>query len=207
MFISFEGLDFSGKSTQIQLLKEYLELQNQKVLIIREPGGTQISEKIRNLLLDKKNLEMDIKSELLLFAASRAHLVSEIIAPKLLDGYFVLSDRFHDSSIAYQGYGRGIDLDFVTNLQKFVMAGTIPTLTFFIDLPLDKIEERKLQIDQGKLDRMEILDREFFTNVRKGYLELAEMNKRFNIIDGTLSIEKNPRTYLRFCCKSTKKKD
>lgn len=205
MFITFEGLDFSGKSTQIQLLKDYLEQQNQKVLIIREPGGTQISEKIRNLLLDKKNLEMDIKSELLLFAASRAQLVSEVIAPKLLDGYFVLSDRFHDSSIAYQGYGRGINLDFVTNLQKFVMAGTKPKLTFFIDLPLDKIEERKRKIDQGKLDRMEILDRNFFTNVRRGYLELADTNERFKIIDGTLSIEKIHELICDFVVKAQKK--
>ncbi|MDP2039119.1 MAG: dTMP kinase, partial [Ignavibacteria bacterium] len=109
MFITFEGLDFCGKSTQVQLLEKLLTEKGENVKVIREPGGTNISEKIRNVLLDKKNKEMLIETELILFAASRAQLVGEVILPLLDENSFVISDRFHDSSIAYQSFGREID--------------------------------------------------------------------------------------------------
>ena len=121
MFITFEGLDFCGKSTQVEILKNYLESKGKDVKIIREPGGTEISEKIRDILLDKKNSEMTIESELLLFSSSRAQLVRERIIPLLKEGYFVISDRFHDSSVAYQGYGRGISISSVKEIQNFTI--------------------------------------------------------------------------------------
>lgn len=186
MFITFEGIDFCGKSTQIELLKNNLTAQNKKVEIIREPGGTKISEKIRELLLSKVNNEMFNESEIFLFSASRAQLVREKIQPLLNEGYYVLSDRFHDSTTAYQGYGRGVDLDTVNKINKLAIDGTIPDLTFIIDIPVKIAEERKLQKEKSQLDRLEILDEKFFNKVRDGYLKMAENEKRFKIINGEL---------------------
>lgn len=115
MFITFEGIDFSGKSTQIQLLKEHLTAKGRDVLVIREPGGGEIEEKIRTILLDKKNLEMTSETEILLFSASRAQLVRKTILPSLERGTIVISDRFHDSTTAYQGYGRQLPLEMEKN--------------------------------------------------------------------------------------------
>lgn len=143
MFITFEGIDFCGKSTQVRLLEEYLSKKNKRIEIIREPGGTKISESIRELLLDNKNSEMMIETELLLFTASRAQLVNERIVPWLKEGYFVISDRFHDSSIAYQGYGRGISVDTVKTIQNFAINKAIPDITFFIDISLEEAAKRK----------------------------------------------------------------
>jgi len=145
MFITFEGLDFCGKSTQVEILKDYFESKNKKVVIIREPGGTEISEKIREILLDKKNSEMSIESELLLFSSSRAQLVREKIIPLLNQGCYVISDRFHDSSIAYQGYGRGISIESVMAIQNFAIDGAVPNITFFIDVPLEEIGRRRIK--------------------------------------------------------------
>ncbi len=189
MFITFEGLDFCGKSTQIEKTKEYLEANHKKVMLIREPGGTEISEKIRELLLDKKNSKMHEKTELLLFYASRVQLLNEKIIPKLNEGYFVLSDRFHDSSTAYQGFGRGIDVNFINELNKFTLSETKPDLTFFIDVPLQTISNRKLKRTIVELDRIEISDIEFYQNVLNGYNEIAKMEKRVVIINGLKSIE------------------
>ena len=155
MFITFEGLDFCGKSTQVQLLEKYLNEKGKKVKIIREPGGTPISEKIRDILLDKKHSEMSIETELVLFSASRSQLVHEVILPALQKDVYVLSDRFHDSSIAYQAFGRKIDLDFVMNLQKFVIGKAVPNLTFFIDVPIDEIVKRMSKVKKVELDRIE----------------------------------------------------
>lgn len=189
MFITFEGIDFCGKSTQVALLAKYLKKAGKKVITIREPGGTLISEKIREILLDKKNKKMFIEAELLLFSASRAQLVNEIILPKLKDGFFVLSDRFHDSSIAYQGYGRGIKLSYVKKIQEFAIGNAIPDKTFFIDIPIEEMEKRKHQFTFESLDRIEISKKLFFEKVRKGYLRLAKTYSRFVIIDGTQTIE------------------
>jgi len=189
MFITFEGLDFCGKSTQVKLLKEKLEEMGKKITLIREPGGTQISEKIRDILLDKKNSEMHIEAELLLFSASRAQLVREKIIPLLKDGFFVISDRFHDSSIAYQGFGRGISLNSVKAIQEFAIGSAIPNLTFFIDLPLNEIDKRREKFGATNLDRIELSENDFYNRVRNGYLEMSKTDSRFIVVDGTKTIE------------------
>ena len=189
MFITFEGIDFSGKSTQIELLKDYLVDHNKKVEILREPGGTEISEKIRNILLDNKNDEMFAETELLLFSSSRAQLVREKIRPYLEKGIYVISDRFHDSSTAYQGYGRGVPLDVVTHVHNLAIGDTIPDITFFIDIPVGIANERRKKKSKGKLDRIEVSDTEFYNRVRTGYLEIAKKEERFKVIDGTQTIE------------------
>jgi dTMP kinase len=189
MFISFEGIDFSGKSTQIELLKDYLVEHNKKVEILREPGGNEISEKVRRILLDNKHEKMFAEAELLLFSASRAQLVREKIRPYLQKGIYVISDRFHDSSTAYQGYGRGIPIDVVMKIHDLAIGDTIPDLTFFIDIPVGIANERKKKKSKVKLDRIELADIEFYNRVRSGYLEIARREERFKVIDGTQNIE------------------
>ena len=189
MFISFEGIDFSGKSTQIELLKDYLIDHKKKVEILREPGGTDISEKVRRVLLDNKNEKMFAEAELLLFSASRAQLVREKIRPYLQKGIYVISDRFHDSSTAYQGYGRGIPIEVVKKVHDLAIGETIPDLTFFIDIPVGIANERKKKKSKVKLDRIEMADIEFYNRVRSGYLEIARQEERFKVIDGTQTIE------------------
>lgn len=189
MFITFEGLDFCGKSTQVKLLHQHLIDQGKKVELIREPGGTGISEKIRKILLDRKNSEMNIETELLLFSASRAQLVRERIIPLLKENYYVISDRFHDSSIAYQGYGRGIDIHKVKEIQEFAISGAMPDITFFIDIPVEEVNKRRKKFEPDSWDRIEVSVDDFYENVRKGYFELSKNNDRFVIIDGMQSIE------------------
>ena len=188
MFITFEGLDFCGKSTQVQLLEKYLIEKGNRVKIIREPGGTNISEKIRDVLLDKKNSEMSPETELILFAGSRSQLVHEIILPAVKNNIYVLSDRFHDSSIAYQAFGRKLDLDFVVSLQKFVIGKAVPALTFFIDIPVNEVVSRMSKVKKVELDRIESSQLDFYERVREGYIFLAKQEERFRTIDGTLSI-------------------
>jgi dTMP kinase len=186
MFITFEGIDCSGKSTQVELLRDYLVKKNKHVELIREPGGTEISEKIREVLLDKKHFHMMMETEIFLFSASRAQLVREKIRPHLQSGIYVISDRFHDSTTAYQGFGRGIDINTVEHINKLAIGNTVPDITFFIDIPVKVAEQRK----QNKvLDRIEVSDIEFFEKVRSGYLKLAKSHSRFRIIDGTATID------------------
>lgn len=189
MFITFEGLDFCGKSTQVNLLKKYFEDKNKAVKLIREPGGVKISEKIRDILLDIKNDEMVFETELLLFSASRAQLVRETILPFLDKGDIVISDRFHDSSIAYQGYGRGINPNFVIDLQNFAIGSAIPEITFFIDIPIEEVLKRKGNISESELDRIEVSQNNFYEKVREGYKLLAANEERFLTLDGLMSIE------------------
>lgn len=189
MFITFEGLDFCGKSTQVKMLEEYLAKKHKKIKIIREPGGTNISEKIRKILLDKNNTEMFIETELLLFSASRAQLVREIIIPLLEENYYVISDRFHDSSIAYQGYGRGVDVDSVIEIQNFAIGKSIPQVSFFIDISVDVMLERRANFGTEILDRIERSETEFYQKVRDGYYKMSRESDRFRLIDGTLSAE------------------
>ncbi len=196
MFITFEGLDFSGKSTQISFLREYLENAGHDVVVIREPGGTVISEKIRDILLDKKNQEMVFETELLLFSASRAQLVREVILPHLNKNHYVLSDRFHDSSVAYQGFGRGVDIETLMEIQRFAIGKAVPDLTFFIDIQLAAIEGRKTK-HRAELDRIELMKDDFYKRVREGYLFLAEREKRFRVIDGTKSKEEVHKEILK----------
>jgi dTMP kinase len=188
MFITFEGIDFCGKSTQVELLHNYLINKGKKVLLIREPGGTEISEKIRDILLDKKNYKMTIESEILLFSASRAQLVREKIRPFLDEGYYVISDRFHDSTTAYQGYGRGIPIESVMHINRVAIENTVPDITFFIDIPVSVSVNRKNLKHHNELDRIEISKDHFYERVRSGYLQTALHEKRFRVIDGTLNI-------------------
>ncbi|MFA6979468.1 MAG: dTMP kinase [Ignavibacteriaceae bacterium] len=188
MFITFEGIDFCGKSTQVKLLKEYLEKKGETVKIIREPGGTEISEKIREILLDKKNYKLTTETEIFLFSASRAQLVREVIQPYLEQNYYVLSDRFHDSTTAYQGFGREIPLTIVEQINNLVIGKTIPDLTFFIDIPTEEAEKRKKLISSVELDRIEISKNDFYERVRKGYFYLAEKESRFKVLNGLQDI-------------------
>ncbi|HMN23160.1 MAG: dTMP kinase [Ignavibacteriaceae bacterium] len=188
MFITFEGIDFCGKSTQVKLLKDYLTEQKKEVYLIREPGGTEISEKIREILLDKKNNAMVMETEIFLFSASRAQLVREVIRPYLQKGYYVISDRFHDSSTAYQGFGRGLSVDAILNIHNLAIGDTIPDITFFIDIPNEVALERKQNVAHSELDRIEVSDNNFYERVREGYLYLAKKEKRFRVIDGTQNI-------------------
>ena len=189
MFISFEGIDFCGKSTQVALLSEYLLAQKKIVHLIREAGGTEISEKIREILLDKKNNAMVMETELFLFSASRAQLVREVIRPYLQKGYYVISDRFHDSSTAYQGFGRGLSVDAIIKIHNLAIGETLPDITFFIDIPNELAIERKLKKSHSDLDRIEVSDNTFYERVRAGYLYLSKQEKRFRVIDGGQSIE------------------
>ena len=189
MFISFEGIDFCGKSTQVELLRDYLLAQKKIVHLIREPGGTEISEKIREILLDKKNNAMVMETELFLFSASMAQLVREVIRPYLQKGYYVISDRFHDSSTAYQGFGRGLSVDAIIKIHNLAIGETLPDITFFIDIPNEIAIERKLKKSHSDLDRIEVSDNTFYERVREGYLYLSKQEKRFRVIDGTQSIE------------------
>jgi dTMP kinase len=189
MFITFEGIDFCGKSTQIKLLKSYLLINNKNVEVIREPGGTEISEKIRTMLLDKENSKMLMETEFLLFSASRSQLVREKIRPYLDGGIYVISDRFHDSSTAYQGYGRGISIEVILSIHKLAIGNTIPDVTFFLDIPVEVAEQRRQKKLSEHLDRIEISDMDFFSRVRNGYLELAKNDNRFRILNGTDSVE------------------
>jgi len=181
MFVTFEGIDGSGKSTQAKILKEKLEESGYKVILTKEPGGTPFGELIRNILL---NFDMDPYSEFLLFASDRRHHVKNLIIPKLKEGFIVISDRFHDSSVAYQGYGRRVPLDFISKVHKEILEGIEPDVTILVDVPVS------IGINRLKSkDRIEKMGVNFLENVRKGYFELAKENKRFVVVDGTLKIE------------------
>ncbi len=189
MFITFEGIDCCGKTTQAKLLIEKLQSLNHSVLFLREPGGTTISEKIREVLLDKKNLKMIQVTELLLFSASRAQLVSEVIKPALTQNKIVICDRYHDSTTAYQGYGRGLTLGAVKTINRVATTDVMPKKTFFIDITVKEMYDRRTANNQD-IDRMEMSNEEFYNRVRSGYHELAkEEPERFVVIDGKQTVE------------------
>lgn len=188
MFITFEGIDGSGKSTQASLLSERLKEEGKDCIFLREPGGTEISEKIRSILLDKDHLEMTQFAELFLFSAARTQLVSEVIRPCLDLGKIVLCDRFYDSTTAYQGYGRGIDVEAVKKINLVASQGTVPDVTFILDIDLPEIQRRRPAGKRSE-DRMEAGGSEFFEKVRRGYLEIAKSeSKRCVVLNGM-----NPR--------------
>ena len=180
MFITFEGIDGSGKSTQIQLLKEMLEKRNHVVTTLREPGGNILSEQIRQLLLDSKE-QVDPRCELLLFTAARAQLVSSVIRPALEAGKIVICDRYIDSSVAYQGYGRGLSIESIESINDFATAGLIPDITFIFDLSVDDAAKRagfRSNDNQTKPDRMERSGDAFFERTKQGYLDIAKKSDR-----------------------------
>ena len=188
MFITFEGLDFSGKSTQVRLLSDRLSHEDFNVLVLREPGGTDIGEKIRKILLDKGSAEMTDVSELFLFSASRSQLVEEVIRPALAGGMVVLSDRYYDSTTAYQGWARGIPLDTIRAINQCASGGLVPHLTFFLDIPVNEVE-RRVQRAKSNKDRMESNGRDFYVKARNGYLDLASHESRFRVIDSTKTVD------------------
>ncbi|MDI6778665.1 MAG: dTMP kinase [Bacteroidota bacterium] len=184
MLISFEGLDFSGKTTQIKLLVDRLKSAGHDTVLVREPGGTPISEKIRSILLDNKNKEMTQIAELFLFSAARNQLVNQVILPSMKDGKIVICDRFYDSTTAYQGYGRGINIEAITKINEIATMRTKPDLTFFIDIPINEITKRRLSVNTS-IDRMESSGEKFYEKVRNGYLEIAKNEpERFFVING-----------------------
>ncbi|MBM4175423.1 MAG: dTMP kinase [Ignavibacteria bacterium] len=190
MFITFEGIDASGKSTHVKLLEKYFLEQGRKVIIVREPGGTKVSEEIRKILLSKKNLEMVRECEIFLFCASRTQLVQETILPKLKEGYVVISDRFHDSTTAYQGAGREISPEDINTLHKIAIDGCLPHLTFFIDIEYEEALRRQTA-NKKSHDRIESTGKEFFDRVRDGYVEISKREpNRVHIINGYENVNK-----------------
>ncbi|NLM78817.1 MAG: dTMP kinase [Ruminococcaceae bacterium] len=171
--ITFEGIDGSGKTTQIELLSARLAAEGIPVLLLREPGGTQIGEAIRGILLDKAHTSMCIETELLLFAAARAQLVREVIVPELDAGKWVICDRFYDSTIAYQGYGRQIDPTVIRSLNQLAVARCRPDITFLLDLPVDCALTRLAGRNRLK-DRLDNESVSFMQRTREGYCQLAK---------------------------------
>lgn len=188
LFITMEGPDGSGKTTQIDLLKKYLESKGYDIVITREPGGTVISEAIREIILNKEYTQMSHMTELLLYASARAQLVSEVIQPALEQGKAVICDRFVESSAVYQGIGRGLGIETVYEVNNYALSGVKPQLTIFMDLDAEEGIKRKK--NQAELDRMEMEDLSFHERVVEGYRELAQLYpERIVPINATLPIE------------------
>ena len=191
IFISIEGFDGTGKSTQSKLLKDGLDKANVDSIIVREPGSTIFSEKIRNII--KENTDIETLTELLLFQTSRSELVSKVIKPSLKEGKVVITDRFTDSSIAYQGYGGGIDIELIKNLNKISTSDLSPDLTFLLDMDLKNSLYRALKRTNSKNEQIikfENKDLNFHEKVKNGFIEIMEKNKdRIVKIDASEKIE------------------
>ena len=180
-FITFEGIDGCGKSTQARLLLEYMNNSGMETILVREPGGTNISESIREILLHSSSSQMGDRTESLLMTASRALLTQEVIVPNIDKGKFVIADRYSDSTLAYQGGGRNLDIEWLIELNNYATFTLLPDITFFVDI---RPEEALRRLDSVK-DRIEGEGIEFQTLVRKTYQILAEkFNDRYVIIDG-----------------------
>ena len=191
MFISFEGIEGSGKTTQIQGVYEHLRQKGIDVIVTREPGGSNIGRQIRSILLDSKNKGLNPLSELLLYMADRAQHLDEIVKPGLSSGKIILCDRYYDATVAYQGYARGLDIDLITQLHGIAFAGYKPDLTFLLDLPPETgLRRAWRQIENGQRTGTETRFEEealsFHGRVREGYLALARLEpQRFKIIDAS----------------------
>ena len=189
IFITFEGGEGSGKTTIIKRLTEELTQKGYSVVCTREPGGSKIAEGIRNIILDKENTEMDYMTEALLYAASRAQHLSEKVKPALKEGKVVLCDRYLDSSLAYQGYARGLGIDRVYDINLYATEGLLPNLTLFVDIApsvgLARIKQNHREED--RLDKEKI---DFHERVHSGYLEVARrFPERIKVVDGEQSVE------------------
>ena len=184
-FITFEGIDGSGKTTQINLLEAKLSQQGISTLILREPGGTKLSEKIREILLDRENINISPSAESLLFVAARTQLMAEKIKPSLEQNQFVICDRYADSTVAYQGYGRGLNVKYLEELNKFATDSIQPDITIILDVDPEKAA---IRMASDVPDRLESTGTHFFLRVREGYYEIARRYpQRCVIIDGSLS--------------------
>jgi dTMP kinase len=190
LFITFEGPDGCGKSTQIAPLADYLRSKGRKVYTTREPGGTEISDQVRQIIMAMKNTSMHPRTELLLFLSARAQLVEEIIRPRLAAGEIVISDRYGDSTLAYQGYGHGVDRDVIRNLLAFATGGLKPDLTLLLDVDAETGLRRR-QTGGGEWNRLDANKLAYHERVRQGYLQLArEEPARWVIIDACQSPER-----------------
>ncbi len=186
--ITFEGVEGSGKSTQVGLLASKLKEERYDIVVTREPGGTRIGELIRNITHGRENVDLTAVSEAYLMAAARAQLVREIIRPALIDGKIVIVDRFIDSSLAYQGYGREIGKEEIEQLNNLAIDGVLPDLTFFLDVSPDIGFARRNGTD--KIDRLDLQQKDFYRRVYNGYKKLAEENPdRIIAIDSSRTIE------------------
>jgi dTMP kinase len=190
MFITFEGIEGSGKTTQISRLTDWLNKQFELTPVVtREPGGCEISDKIRSILLDVANSEMNEQAELLLYAAARAQHVAQIIRPALDDGKIVLCDRFSDATLAYQGFGRGLDLCLIKEINQLATLGIKPDLTLLLDFDpevgLDRARARNAVSTGPDENRFEQENLDFHRRIRAGYLSLAAGEDRFCIVDAT----------------------
>lgn len=185
--ITFEGIDGSGKTTQIHMLENEFNKLGVEYKTFREPGGTELSEKIREILLDKENIELISTAESLLFAAARAQLTAEQIKPAIVNGKFVICDRFTDSTIAYQGYGRGLDIKKLEEINHIATAGLMPDVTFILDTAPEVAAER---IEADSPDRMEVMGMDFFRRIQGGYHYIKDQNPiRCKVINGEQSPE------------------
>ena len=186
IFISFEGIDGCGKSTQVDLLIKKLNSLKIRSLLVREPGGSKIAENIRSILLDNANRLMSNETEALLMTASRAQLTREVIIPKLNEGFVVVADRFQDSTIAYQGGGRGLDISFLEMLNLFATNHLIPNITFYIDISAKEGLKRTIS---NEFDRIENAGEAFQVRVRNEYLNLIKKEpQRVFLVDGTKTV-------------------
>ncbi len=193
MFITIEGIEGSGKTTQLKYMVEFLQDKGHNCVVTREPGGTEIGGKIRAILLDPSSRTMDPVSELLLYLADRIQHLNELIKPSLMSGKTVLCDRYMDATLAYQGYARGLDINLINRMHQLTGGGLKPDVTILLDLPPKTGLERAWgQIACGKRDgletRFEEEDLVFHDKVRKGYLELSQIEpERFRIIDASMT--------------------
>ncbi|CBW53770.1 Thymidylate kinase [Mycoplasma mycoides subsp. capri LC str. 95010] len=190
MFITFEGMDGSGKTTALLKVKKELERLNYQVLITREPGGEAIAEQIRQIILDNKNKDMDAWTEALLFIASRNQHLQKVIKPALEKNIIVISDRFIDSTSAYQGSARNIGVDVVSEVQQIVLKNCLPDLTLFFDVSFSEAEKRMQIRGESSKNRLDKEKSDFKQKVYQGYLELVKNNpKRIKVIDANQDID------------------
>lgn len=193
LFITFEGIEGSGKTTQIGLLNTYLRKEKKSVFLTKEPGGDKICKQIRNIILEKKHInseELRPKSEFLLYMADRAQHTESTIIPAIKAGKIVICDRYTDSTLAYQGYARGLDIEWIEKLNYYATSGLEPDITILLDLDPVIGLKRIMELRKQKLDRMESETLEFHKKVREGYLKIAEFKQRIKIINAKQDINK-----------------
>lgn len=190
MFITVEGVEGCGKTTILKMVYEKLLSENYNIILTREPGGVQISEQIRNIILNKENTALDNRTEALLFAASRRQLLVEKIWPALKEGKIVLCDRYLDSSLAYQGGGKHLGIDNVLNINLFATENTLPDMTILFDIPPEVGLQRISANSEREVNRLDLEKISFYNDTRNAFLSLAEkFNDRYVVIDASKSIE------------------
>jgi dTMP kinase len=189
LFITLEGIDFCGKTTQAKKLDSYLRRKGYDVLLVREPGGNRVAEKIRKVLLSRKNSDMTPLTELLLYEAARSQLTEKVILPALKQRKTVVCDRYADSSLAYQGFGRGLNKKMIESLNLIATFGLSPDLTIILDVPL-AVSAKRRRLEGKEKDRLEKENSDFHKKIRQGFLTIASMNrKRVKVVDGTGDID------------------